>query len=203
MHGDTGDTGWIFPGWEDSLEEEMAIHSSILAWKSPGAEEPAELQSPGWQRVGHNWATQHSTWYKHQEKDRDSKRWEYGDAVRLFTKEQSVGSSTDLLRVESLPGIQLQAEQKSERKSIFHHWVFLEFKIIGHRKLCQRASEWHTVCVSEMSKNASLDKAVEKVIQSSQLWKLFLTCLSSDWTQRQKCYVRTTPTEKYRLAWVH
>ena len=31
--GDTGDTGWIFLSWEDSLEEEMATHSSILATK--------------------------------------------------------------------------------------------------------------------------------------------------------------------------
>ena len=41
-------------GWEDSLEEEMATHSSILAWKSPWAEEPVGLQSLGSQRVGHN-----------------------------------------------------------------------------------------------------------------------------------------------------
>ena len=27
-------------GWEDPLEEEMAIHSSILAWKIPWTEEP-------------------------------------------------------------------------------------------------------------------------------------------------------------------
>ena len=32
-------------GWEDSLEEEMATHSSILAWKIPRTEEPGELQS--------------------------------------------------------------------------------------------------------------------------------------------------------------
>ena len=32
-------------GWEDSLEKEMAIHSSILAWKIPGTEEPGGLQT--------------------------------------------------------------------------------------------------------------------------------------------------------------
>ena len=31
-------------GWEDPLEEEMATHSSILAWKIPWAEEPGEPQ---------------------------------------------------------------------------------------------------------------------------------------------------------------
>ena len=34
-------------GWEDSLEEEMATHSSILAWRSPWTEEPSRLQSLG------------------------------------------------------------------------------------------------------------------------------------------------------------
>ena len=41
-------------GQEDSLEEEMATHSSILAWKIPQTEEPGRLQSMGSQRVGHD-----------------------------------------------------------------------------------------------------------------------------------------------------
>ena len=37
---------WVqFLGQEDSLEKEMAIHSSILAWKIPWTEEPGRLQS--------------------------------------------------------------------------------------------------------------------------------------------------------------
>ena len=40
-------------GWEDPLEEGMAAHSSILAWRIPWTEEPSRLQSIGWQRVGH------------------------------------------------------------------------------------------------------------------------------------------------------
>ena len=36
-------------GWEDPLEEEMATHSSILAWKIPWTEEPGRLQSMGLQ----------------------------------------------------------------------------------------------------------------------------------------------------------
>ena len=48
-------------GWEDSLEEGMATHSSVLAWRIPRTEEPGRLQSMGSQRVRHNWATQHST----------------------------------------------------------------------------------------------------------------------------------------------
>ena len=34
-------------GWEDPLEEEMATHSSILAWEIPWTEEPGRLQSMG------------------------------------------------------------------------------------------------------------------------------------------------------------
>ena len=41
-------------GGEDSLENEMATHSSIHAWKIPWTEEPAGLQSTGLQRVGHD-----------------------------------------------------------------------------------------------------------------------------------------------------
>ena len=40
------------PGQEDPLEEEMATHSSILAWRIPGTEEPGGLQSMGSQRLG-------------------------------------------------------------------------------------------------------------------------------------------------------
>ena len=43
-------------GQEEPLEEEMATHSSILAWKIPCTEEPGGLQSMGSQRVRHNWA---------------------------------------------------------------------------------------------------------------------------------------------------
>jgi len=39
---------------EDSLEKEMATHSSILAWEIPWMEEPGRLQSVGLQRVGHD-----------------------------------------------------------------------------------------------------------------------------------------------------
>ena len=41
-------------GWEDSLELEMATHSSILAGRIPRTEEPGGLQPIGSQRVGHD-----------------------------------------------------------------------------------------------------------------------------------------------------
>ena len=38
-----------------ALEKEMATHSSILAWRLPGTEEPVGLPSMGSHRVGHDW----------------------------------------------------------------------------------------------------------------------------------------------------
>ena len=48
-----GDPGSI-PGQEDPLEKEMAIPSSILAWRIPWTEKPGGPQSIWSQRVGHN-----------------------------------------------------------------------------------------------------------------------------------------------------
>ena len=45
---------------EDPLKEEMATHSSILAWKILWIEEPGGLQSMGLQRVGYDLATEHT-----------------------------------------------------------------------------------------------------------------------------------------------
>ena len=47
-------------GWEDPLEKEMAICSSIPAWEIPWTEEPGRLQSLVSQRVEHDLATEHS-----------------------------------------------------------------------------------------------------------------------------------------------
>ena len=43
-------------GREYTLEKEMVIHASILAWRIPRTEEPVGLQFVGSQRVGHDWA---------------------------------------------------------------------------------------------------------------------------------------------------
>ena len=46
---------WVrFLGWEDTLEKEMAAHSTLLAWRIPWTEEPGGLQSMGSQRVRHD-----------------------------------------------------------------------------------------------------------------------------------------------------
>ena len=46
---------WVQPlGWEDPLEEGMAPHSTILAWRIPWTEEPSGLWSIGLQGVRHD-----------------------------------------------------------------------------------------------------------------------------------------------------
>ena len=41
-------------GWEDTLEKEMAMRSSVLAWRIPGTADPGGLPSMGLHRVGHD-----------------------------------------------------------------------------------------------------------------------------------------------------
>ena len=52
LSANAGDTRFL--GWEDPLEEGMATHSGILAWKIPWTEEPGGLQSMGSKRVRHD-----------------------------------------------------------------------------------------------------------------------------------------------------
>ena len=44
----------LIPGLEDPLEEGVATHSRIIAWRIPWTEEPGGLQSLGSQRAGHD-----------------------------------------------------------------------------------------------------------------------------------------------------
>ena len=65
--GDTRDAGSI-PGLGSSLEKEMAIHSSILAWKSQGQKSLTDNSQLGRKRVRHDLATE--------SKDRAERRWD-------------------------------------------------------------------------------------------------------------------------------
>ena len=52
-------------GQEDPLQEAMATHSSILAWRSSWTEEPGQLQSIGLHRVGMTEAIEHASTHTH------------------------------------------------------------------------------------------------------------------------------------------
>ena len=57
---------WVWSqGWKDPLEEEMATHSSILAWDIPWTEKPGGWQSIVLQRVVCDWATEHARIIQH------------------------------------------------------------------------------------------------------------------------------------------
>ena len=47
---------WVIMAYTARLEKEMATHSSVLAWRIPGAGEPGGLPSLGSHRVGHDWS---------------------------------------------------------------------------------------------------------------------------------------------------
>ena len=51
-------------GWEDPLEEGMATHSCILAWRR-GGQRSLVGYSPWGRRVRHDWATKHTLMHKH------------------------------------------------------------------------------------------------------------------------------------------
>ena len=52
----TGLSDFTFNFHFDALEKEMAVHSSVLAWRIPGMGEPGGLPSMGLHRVGHDWS---------------------------------------------------------------------------------------------------------------------------------------------------
>ena len=60
VHGGTKSWTWLsdftFTFHFHALQEEMATHSSVLAWRIPGTGEPGGLPSMGSHRVGHDWS---------------------------------------------------------------------------------------------------------------------------------------------------
>ena len=68
--GDTGDAGLILGLGRSPLEEKMAAHSSILAWRIPWTEKPGGLQSMGSQSAGHDRPHPHTVVITHNESSR-------------------------------------------------------------------------------------------------------------------------------------
>jgi len=62
-------------GQEESLEEEMATHSSILAWEISWIKEACGLPSLGSQRVGHDLASEHSSFPKFENTTARTNSW--------------------------------------------------------------------------------------------------------------------------------
>ena len=88
-------------GQEDPLEEEMATHSSIPAWRIPWMEDLGGLQSTGSQRVGRDWVTNTFTFTDlSQMTDFHALKWVATQFNSIYNTE-----STDLFKFSFLPSL--------------------------------------------------------------------------------------------------
>ena len=93
---------------EDPLEEEMATHSSILAWEIPWTEEPDGLQSRGSKRVRHYWVIEHIIANTYSSAIIPLKRAQVGAELALWCNKES-----QLCICESLKKIQIPCNAKT------------------------------------------------------------------------------------------
>ena len=145
-------------GWEDPLEEEMATHSTILAWKIPWTEEPGRLQSKGSQRVGHDWSGWTSThvWLK-QERLIFSQFLEAGSPGSEYQKSQVLERLSDgcLLTVShmaekmsKLSGLSYK-DTNATTKSSPRHFIPTQLPPKGHiSKYYQIGGYSFNMCIS-------------------------------------------------------
>ena len=91
-----------------AMEKEMATHSTVLAWRIPGTEEPGGLPSMGSHTVGHDWsdlaaeaaATNHSVQFSHSVMSDSATPWTAAHQASLSIINS--GSSLKLMSIESV-----------------------------------------------------------------------------------------------------
>ena len=153
-------------GWEDPLDEEIEINSSILAWKIPCTEDPGGLQSIGLQRVRHDW-TWTQIYYE--------VKWKLLSRVRLFATPwtQSMEfsrpeywsgwpftSSGDLPNLEIEPSFpKLQAEGKP-RYNIYSILLYIHKILMKEIKRRAQKMERHIGFKTEHSKDVNYPQTV-------------------------------------------
>ena len=108
-------------GQEDSLEEGMATHSSILAWRIPWTKEPGGLQSIGSQRVGYNWS--------HRTCSHTYINLSHLSICSVTKKKRNMGAANDKIN-SSLPWFLLLA--LAFQMLFFFFFFLLLFDIMGH-----------------------------------------------------------------------
>jgi len=97
-------------GQEDPLEEGMATHSSILAWRIPWAEQPGELLFMGSKKVGHDWSdwahmqklTEHCKSTLLQENKFTKEKWNPGN-LKTFLQNSNAEDNGATYRIVTKP----------------------------------------------------------------------------------------------------
>ena len=104
--------------WEDSLEKEMATHSSMLAWEIPQTEEIGRLQSMGSERGGHDLATKEQ-WHCSISKN----HWE-PQRIRLEAKLLGLVPKTIL---QNGPGKKMSVDTAADYRAMLWNWLMWGF----------------------------------------------------------------------------
>ena len=146
-------------GQEDSPAEEMATHSSILAWESPRTEEPGGLQTIGSQRVGHDWSDWACTgsrnkispfpvWTSPRDASQGAGRYACGEQAGVTTNVQLLGAwsrLTPILNVFSWDWGTGRVSSHPQRSPgwLCHHWLKIHPKCLpvtaGHKLILHTA----------------------------------------------------------------
>ena len=110
-------------GHEDPMEEEMATHSRILAWRIPQIQEPGGLQSMRSQRVRHNWATEQARYkitYKYS--SNISRLWKARKEWATLSQTKETGELCQLKPWGTLHWILVQKEKWKNWKNPDEIW---------------------------------------------------------------------------------
>ena len=158
-------------GREDPLEEDTGTYSSILAWRSPGAEEPGGLQSIEWQGVRHDWSnlthththlTQHSNSLKEGVQWARTKKWQ--SPISQFWMSWNI---TGLIAVHLMPKLVEPTHSNQTHKQLMYKPDTIEAMYSQSPLL----SRW-TYCfylLPRISSTFSLVSTLKKMLESCSL----------------------------------
>ena len=110
-------------GWEDPLEEGMATHPSVLAWRIPWTEEPCRLQFMGLQRIRHDRSDLASTYPLCSAEGHTSEEF---SMTEKDLKHQEDGGSGEKAKVQELRALFFSSTMEAAPGSFSRtHWLML------------------------------------------------------------------------------
>ena len=130
--GDIRDLG-VIPRQEDPLVEEMATHSSILAWRIPLTEETGRLQSMASQRVRQDWVTDTSLLRS---------VFDFYSAgtiisgISWFSRGKAFGSNVSQRTFLLISGIQYYISKEVPRVLDLYQCFIIDFDLYSKNKVC-------------------------------------------------------------------